>query len=618
MKDTPTWLRPKRWLAFFLTLLGVCSFLAIVPVSHESVEAVAAAKEVVAESNTSFIDYLREGAREVQVTGHWTSLLPPLLAVMIAAFFRTMVGALVSAFAVGSFLSYGLNPLATAVLGVNDFLIKPALSQFSILIIVFLVALVGMVHVMAKSGGLDGLVRLTERFAKGRRRAKIAIGLSGLVVFFDDYSNTVVLGTTMRKLSDRWKISREKLAYLVDSTTAPVAGLALLSTWVAFEIYLLGDIAAEQGLEISGYGMLVEMLPLRFYCIGTLIFVFMSSASGRDFGPMLSSERRAFREGKVIDDSHRLLVSSEKDFATGSARPRWVNALVPIAILLVGIVGGIVILGQSRLEGAGEANSLAGFEGWRNAFGAAVYDPSKGSDAGVMPAMLTAALLAGLVAVALPLAQGVLKIRDVLSSYSRALSTMWMAIFILAMAWAMREICEALGTADYLIAMLGGSIPLWMLPLLTFMIAAVMSFATGTSWGTMGILIPIMMPLAAEMGALEPSSFIIYLLTAAAVLDGAIFGDHCSPISDTTVLSSISSGCDHIAHVNTQLYYAIATVLLSGILGYLSVAQGMPTWLFYLLYPLAVFGLLQVFGKKATVADPEPEKREDSVASTLR
>ncbi|MDQ8199090.1 SLC13 family permease [Pelagicoccus enzymogenes] len=618
MNESPTWLRPKRWLAFFLTLLGVCSFLAIVPVSHESVEAASSIQAVAAKSNSSFIDYLREGAREVQVTGHWTSLLPPLLAIVIAAFFRTMVGALVSAFAVGSFLSYGLNPLATAVLGVNDFLIRPALSQFSILIIVFLVALVGMVHVMAKSGGLDGLVKLMDRFAKGRRRAKISIGLSGLFIFFDDYSNSVVLGTTMQKLSDRWKISREKLAYLVDSTTAPVAGLALLSTWVAFEIYLLGDVAAEHGVGLSGYGLLVEMLPLRFYCIGTLIFVFMNSASGRDFGPMLNAERRAFHEGKVIDDSHQLLAPKVEGLSSGEAKPRWVNAMLPICILLVGIVVGIVILGQNRLASAGIANALSSLDGWRAAFGAAVYDPSKGSDAGVMPAMLTAALLAGAVAVILPLSQGVLKARDVLRSYSRALSTMWMAIFILAMAWAMREICDNLGTADYLIAMLGSSIPLWTLPLLTFLVAAVMSFATGTSWGTMGILIPIMMPLAAQMGALEPESFIIYLLTAAAVLDGAIFGDHCSPISDTTVLSSISSGCDHIAHVNTQLYYALATVTLSGGFGYLSVAHGMPVWLFYVLYPAAAFAVLRTFGRKATAQREESEELANSMVSTLR
>ena len=244
--------------------------------------------------------------------------------------------------------------------------------------------------------------------------------------------------------------------------------------------------------------------------------------------------------------------------------------------------------------------------------------PERRRSSAARPAAAIAALLAGAVAVALPLAQGVLKLRDVGRSYSRAVSTMWLAIFVLAMAWAMREICGTLGTANYLVAMLGGNLPLWLLPLLTFLVAAVMSFATGTSWATMGILIPIMMPLAAEMGALEPGAFVIYLLTAAAVLDGAIFGDHCSPISDTTVLSSISSGCDHIAHVNTQLYYALSTVVLSSIFGYFSVAQGMPVWLFYLLYPAAVFGLLRAFGRSATEEVSSGDVAEGDVAPPLR
>ncbi|EDY82233.1 Na+/H+ antiporter family [Verrucomicrobiia bacterium DG1235] len=601
MKELPTWLRPKRWLAFFLTLLGVCSFLAIVPITQEVDQVAGSSSLAVSGADWSFIDYLREGAREVQVKGHWTSLLPPLLAVMIAAFFRTMVGALVSAFALGSFLSYGLNPLATAVLGVNDFLIKPALQEFNVMIILFLISLVGMVQVMSRSGGLDGLVQVMTRFAKGRRRTKVTIGLSGLMLFFDDYSNAVVVGTTMQKLSDRWKISREKLAYIVDSTTAPVAGLALLSTWVAFEVSLLGGVAEQQGVGLSGYGILVAMLPMRFYCIGTLVFVFMTSVSGRDFGPMLQAERRAFHEGKVVGDGHSKVGFQAESRAMEKAevKPRWYNAAVPVAVLMIGIVIGILILGSDRLEAAGETLSYTSMDGIRAIFGAAVYDPTGESEAGAMPAMLISSLVAGAVAVLLPLFQGVIKIGDGVRSYRKGISTMWLAIFILAMAWSMREICDSLGTAQYLIAMLGGSLPIWMLPLLTFVVAGVMSFATGSSWATMGILIPILLPLAVDMGALQPEYFIIFLLTAAAILDGSIFGDHCSPISDTTVLSSVSSGCDHIAHVNTQLYYALATVAFSCVFGYASVSYGMPVWTFYVLYPIAVGGFLWFFGKQS-------------------
>ncbi|MDQ8202296.1 Na+/H+ antiporter NhaC family protein [Pelagicoccus sp. SDUM812003] len=605
MKPLPPWQRPERWLAFVLTFLGVCSFLAIVPVSHETRLLEEAAGAALSSQEVSFMDTLREGARELRVNGHWTSLLPPLIAVMVAAFFRTLVGALVTAWVAGSLLAYGLNPLATAVLGTNDFLIQPATGQFSALVILFLFSLVGMVQVMSRSGGLSGLVGKMGKVANSRRRAKVAIGLGGLFLFFDDYSNAVVLGTTMQKLSDRWKIAREKLAYLVDSTTAPVAGLALLSTWVAFEVYLLGDVSVQLDIELSGYGMLVEMLPMRFYCIGTLIFLFLNSATGRDFGPMLHAERRAFREGKLIADEHQSIGiqmrSTEKEAV--EAPDRWYNAVVPILVLIVCIVAGIVTLGAMRMESSGDIFWWLSSHDWRAAFSAAVFDPSGSSDLGAMPVLFASALIAGLVAVAMPAMQGVLSVAEAVSSYARALPTMWMAVFILVMTWSMREICHTLGTADYLIAMMGDSMPVYVLPVFAFFLAAGMSFATGSSWGAMGILLPIVMPLAVQMGATQSGELTLYLLTAAAILDGAIFGDHCSPISDTTVLSSISTGCDHLAHVNTQLYYALVTVALACVFGYLMVGNGISIWAFYILFPITAFAVLRLLGERSDLVE---------------
>ena len=601
MRSLPPWKRPERWLAFVLTFLGVCAFLAIVPVSREIPEAVAEVELSQNETGElSFVDYLRQESSLESVSGHWTSLLPPLIAIMVAVFFRTMVGALVTAFLAGSFLSFGLNPIATGVLGVTDYLVKPSFSQFSAYIFLFLFSLVGMVHVMSRSGGLGGLVNKMAVIAKGRRRAKVAIGLGGLLMFFDDYSNTVVLGTTMQKLSDRWKLSREKLAYLVDSTTAPVAGLALLSTWVAYEVALLGGVSSKHGVEISGYGLLLEMLPLRFYCIGTLVFLFFSSGMGRDFGPMLKAERRAYHEGKVVGDDFELLgiQASDSGQQTHEAPERWYNAVVPILVVVASILVGILILGSMRLAQAGQLFSWTSFSDWRAAFGAAVYNPSDIDGPGAMPVLLIASVIGGLVAALMPVAQRILDLKTTIGSYARSFPTMWMAIFILCMTWSMQAICENLGTADYLVAILGDRMPLWALPTLTFFVAAGMSFATGTSWGTMGILLPIMLPIALEMGAMQEAHFTIYLLTAAAVLDGAIFGDHCSPISDTTVLSSISTGCDHIAHVSTQLGYAVATVGMSCLFGYIAVSLGLPIWIFYLMFPFGAFALLRFFGRR--------------------
>lgn len=598
IEQIPYWRRPERWLAFLLAMLGVCSFLVVIPVSE--VAPLDSSIPVTQGEATNFLDQLRASSTEKLFHGHWTSLMPPLIAVMVAVFFRSLVFALLSAFVAGSLLSFGLNPFAAAILGFNDFVLERIVSRFSLYIFLFLFALVGMVNVMARNGGLEGLVSKLERLAKGPRRAKLTISLAGLLFFFDDYSNTVVVGNTMRKLSDRWRISREKLAYLVDSTTAPVAGIAFLSTWIAFETSLLGEQAQLLGIDESGYGLFMSMAPMRFYCIGTLIFVFMTSALGRDFGPMLAAERRSAETGKVnADESEPLGIQPAGPLAPDPDTPRrWFNAAIPIGVVFFGILLGIMWLGASRLGSNGEAYSWFEFGSWREAFGAAVFNPDDANGPGVMPVLFLASVSAGVVAIALTIGQRILTPRSTVQAYVAGLPTMWMAIFILVMTWSMQAICANLGTAEYLMALLGDRMPLWSLPLFTFFIASAMAFATGTSWGAMGILIPIILPLAVELGAYQPGTEVIFLLTAAAILDGSIMGDHCSPISDTTVLSSISSGCDHIQHVNTQFLYALVTMGLSGLFGYLAVSGGLPLWVFYLCFPAATVGLLFLVGQR--------------------
>ncbi len=605
MDAIPYWKRSERWLAFFMTLLAACSFLAMVPVEPGLADAAESASTT-ADDALSFIDRLREGTEGPQTLGHWTSLAPPMLAVLVALFFRSMVFALSSAFVAGAFLSFGLNPLVVATLAFHDFLWATLISSISLYIFLFLFTLVGMVHVMSRNGGLAGLVEKLEKLATSRRRAKVSIGLAGLILFFDDYSNTVVLGNTMKQLSDKWRISREKLAYLVDSTTAPVAGLAVLSTWIAFEAAQLGEVAIDLEIELSGYEIFLTMLPMRFYCIGTLIFLFMNSALGRDFGPMYKAEKRAALEGKVHEDeSEALGIQPTKSMEPDPSTPqRWFNAAIPIGLVVFGIIWGIVFLGRYRILASGGTFSFTNFEDWRSAFGFGVTvsgsDESGGS--GTMPVLFFASVLGSVVAVGLTLGQRLMSFGETCKTYISGMPTMWMAIFILLMTWSMRAICLNLGTADYLIALLGDGMPVWTLPLFTFIVAAGMSFATGTSWGSMGILIPIILPLAVGMGAYDAGNEVLFFLTAAAILDGAIFGDHCSPISDTTVLTSISTGCDHIAHVNTQLLYAVTTMALSGTLGYLAVGGNMPLWLFYILFPLATFGILMLVGRKIPAA----------------
>ena len=534
------------------------------------------------------------------LNGQWFSVLPPIVAIASALFFRNLVVALTAAFLTGAFLTYGWNPFVALPTAISAFVIKNLVDGFNISIFVFLFALVGMIHVIYRSGGIHGMGEKLVVVARGRRSAKLATMLSGLVIFFDDYSNTVVVGSTMRKVTDRWKISREKLAYLVDSTTAPIAGLAMLSTWIAFEVFLFSQMSRELGLEEGGYEIFIKSVPFRFYCWGTLMFLALSSISDRDFGPMYKAEKRAYETGQVLGEGAQLIVSEKNEVLEPEAGRRHLarNAIVPILWVIASIFFGILIIGRHRMLGDGVDFSFSDMSDWREAFGYAT-NPSYG-EAGAMLILAVAALTGGILAILMGAFNKVLAPRKALKAYGQAVPTLWMAAFILIMAWSMKEICTTgLNTDEYLISLLGDRLPVWTLPLLTFFIASGIAFATGTSFGTMGILIPVILPLAYSLGAYDSESHLVFWLTSAAILDGAIFGDHCSPISDTTVLSSIASGCDHIDHVSTQVIYALTVMALSAILGYLSIGFGLPLWLFFLLFPLITLGILFVFGKKA-------------------
>ncbi len=533
------------------------------------------------------------------VEGQWYSVLPPLVAVSVALFFRNLVLALAAAFLTGAFLTFGLNPFFALPRAFYTFIWSNLVNGFNISIFVFLFALVGMIHVTYRSGGIHGLAEKLMVIARGPRSTKLATFFAGLIIFFDDYSNTVVVGSTMRKLSDRWKISREKLAYLVDSTAAPIAGLAMLSTWIAFEVFLFSQMAGGLGLEEGGYAVFIKSVPYRFYCWGTLIFVLFTCLSNRDFGPMYRAEIRAARSGKVLRDGAQPLISERNENLEPDPGQRHLAsvAAIPIIWVIGSIFTGILLIGRHRILEDGGTFSLLSPADWRNAFGYAT-NPAYG-EAGSMLILALAAISGGILAIALAVGRRVVTFGKAFKAYWQAIPTMRMAAFILIMAWSMKEICTTgLHTDQYLISLLGNRLPVWILPLLTFFIASGIAFSTGTSFGTMGILIPVILPLAYSLGAYDEASKLYFWLTAAAILDGAIFGDHCGPISDTTVLSSIATGCDHIDHVETQVVYAVSVMFMVAMTGYLAVGFGLPLWSFFTLFPLLAILLLVVIGKR--------------------
>jgi len=537
--------------------------------------------------------------------GHWASLLPPLLAILVALHFRSLVAALLSAFLLGAFLSFGFNPFVALPMAVNQFLLENLLGQFSLYLFGFLFALVGMIHVCHRSGGLEGMVGLLSRFARGPKSAQAVTVGAGFLIFFDDYANTVVVGQSMQSLTDRYRVAREKLAYLVDSTTAPVAGLALVSTWIAFEVFLLGGTAAVLGIKVSGYGIFLALLPLRFYCLGTLLFVGVNIGSGREFGPMRAAALRARSEGLLNAPDARLLLFESKALEPPKGmRCRARNALIPLGVVIGSVVLGILFVGRHRLLNAGESFDWQSFESWQDAFGRTVYDSSlPDGGPGVALVLFWSAVAGGAVAMAMASLQRILTLREAGGAYLRSIPALWMAVFILLMAWSMKSICEQLGTSLFLVSLLGDQFPPVALPVVTFLLAAGMAFTMGTSWGTMAVMIPVMLPLAHTLTGGGNELSLIFLLTAAAVLDGAIFGDHCSPISDTTVLSSMASGCDHIHHVRTQLPYALVTMVLCSITGYIPVAlEWYHSGWFWMLFPIGALAILIGVGRPIKAA----------------
>jgi Na+/H+ antiporter NhaC len=529
------------------------------------------------------------------LTPGWFSLLPPLVAIALALLFREVVTALFAGVWLGALAVAGFNPI-TATWRLIDQFVVPAVADTGdghTQIVVFSLLLGGMVGVIARNGGTFGIVEAVAPFARTARRGKLATWLAGMAIFFDDYANTLIVGNTMRPITDRLKISREKLAYLVDSTAAPVAALVPISTWVGYEISLIGSgmrIAADQNpagaealLAQNPFSIFIQTIPYLFYPLLALVLVFLTSVMDRDFGPMAQAERRAAKGGGL----HRPGAMLAADTSSKLMQPkagiayRWWNAGVPVLTVI-----GVVLVG---LYATGSA-SVGPDAALMDVFGAA--DP--------FSTLLWGSLAGCIVAVGLSLAQKSLAIEECVDALVGGMRAMMIAMIILTLAWSLGDVTEAVGTAQFLSLLLSERIAVQLIPVIVFATSAAMAFATGTSWGTMAILLPVVIPLTVALGGPDvypgaPSGSILLGATAS-VLAGAIFGDHCSPISDTTVLSSTASACDHVDHVRTQLPYALVVALIGMVLGNVGTAYGLPAWLALIAGAAVLYVLLRTRG----------------------
>lgn len=540
----------------------------------------------------------------------WTSLLPPLVALVLAIALRRVVLALFTAVLLGAVLLSSSGPLAalwveaksmvgvalTPVLAllsgvgvelanpvaVEGYVGKVLVDTFNLQILGFTFALVGLIAVVSRMGGTRGLVDALSPLARGRRSAQTVTAAMGTAVFFDDYANTVVIGTTARSLTDRHRISREKLAYIVDSTSAPVAGIAVVSTWIGYEVGLfddlLGSLSTVPGLPGSGYELFFTVLPMRFYCLFALALVFITALSGRDLGPMYRAERRA-RRGEGLSRAHGDDGEVEEALTKPGVPPRAYNAVIPIGVVLASVLGLLIH------RGAPPDFSPLSFAGWKAVFETAGDD--------IAEILLWSALVGTVVTFALALGQRLLSLREAAGAYGEGMRTLLEAAAILIGAWGIKSVCDDLGTGLAIVAIVGDALPSVLIPLVVFVLSGLVAFCTGTSWGTMALVLPIAAPLSATLSG-EP---IVVLASLGAVLDGAIWGDHCSPISDTTVLSSTASGCPHLDHVRTQLPYATLAMIAAGGAGYLGFVAGLPLWVTYAAGLAVMVGVVMLLGR---------------------
>ena len=476
------------------------------------------------------------------------SLLPPVVAILMAIVTRRVL------------LSLGIVILLGAVF-INDFSViasgqylgeqvaglfwdDGAINSWNMYLLGFLVLLGMITALITVSGAASAFADWARNHIKCKRDAKLLTMFLGCVIFIDDYFNSLVVGSVARPLTDRYYISRSKLAYILDSTAAPICVISPVSSWGAYIIALIGGILTAHGFTDSGHlSVFIQMIPMNFYAIFALLLLLCVAFWDLNVGPMRQHELNA-QKGNLYDEAKGLPPGANSDLPEAN-NGKILGLFLPIIVLVFATFYFMVSSGGDVLAADGKPFSILGaFE-----------------NTDVASSLFFGALVGFIATLALVLIQGLDKSYLIKGLVAGARS-MLPAIYILLFAWTIAGVIGQLETGKYMASLASGNIPFAMLPAVLFVLAGLTAFSTGTSWGTFGIMLPI----AADMAMGTNPSLMLPML--AAVLAGAVFGDHCSPISDTTILSSTGANCHHIDHVITQLPYAliVAGISLGGYL----------------------------------------------------
>lgn len=518
------------------------------------------------------------------------SLLPPLIAIALAILTREILLSLFLGIFSGALILANYNPL-TAMFEFFELVIgKLGDPDWNVRVIMVVVLLGGLVGLLTKSGGSLAFAKWIASRISSRKGAQGATWIMGILVFFDDYFNSLTIGTVMRPVTDQFKVSREKLAYILDSTAAPVCILAPVSSWVAYVTSLIAGGFAIVGITDQPFKAFLQTIPYNFYAWLAIAMVGLIIFSKLEFGPMAKAEKRALTTGQVYevgktgasDDDYKSMVISSKGKAS--------DLVVPVIVLFAASIFFMIYTGGY-------------FDGGLT-IGEAFYETDAATS------LIYGTFLAILVGIIQYRLRGSVTISDSMQAMVVGMKSMFFAVVLLTLAWSIGGISEALGTGAYLVSLIGDGVGGGIIPFAIYLLSMFIAFSTGSSWGTFAIMLPIAIPLAYATGA-DMSAAI------AAVLAGGVFGDHCSPLADTTILSSTGAACNHIDHVKTQLPYAI-TVSISAGVGFLLAgfmhSPLVPFLVAAVLFVLSVILLHKFYGSdlSSEVAMAEEELQEQN------
>ena len=454
------------------------------------------------------------------------ALLPPVIASLLALITKEVYSSLFVGILAGGLLYSGFSFEGTLIHVFQDGIVASVADPYNVGILVFLIILGSLVQLMNKAGGSGAFGRWASERIKTRAGAQLATIALGVLIFIDDYFNCLTVGSVMRPVSDKSRISRAKLAYLIDATAAPVCIIAPVSSWAAAVSSYVED---GNGLELF-----IKAIPFNFYALLTIVMMIFLALTGLEFGPMAKHEQNAKEKGDLFSGMRRAADAASEG---GNPKGKVLDLVLPIAVLIVSCVIGMIYSG--------------GFFG-----GASFVQAFSDSDASV--GLMFGSAVTLVITVIYYLLRRIIPFREMMECIPEGFKSMVPAILILTFAWSLKAMTDSLGAKQFVEELVKGSAGNFhaFLPAVIFLIACFLSFSTGTSWGTFGILIPITLgvfPLTNPLG----------VVCVSACMAGAVCGDHCSPISDTTIMASAGAQCDHVTHVSTQLPYAITTAVVS-------------------------------------------------------